>query len=124
VGRAHRRVCFLRSEGRFDEAHRIEGTELAAAIAEARAVFASDPDTDLKLKGLMDESEERVAEAIAYAEILVPKLAERLNGYRPALPPEAADRTRRSPGREPSGELRGIADFIDEMQAQEHSGAH
>jgi hypothetical protein len=70
----------------------------------------------------MEQGEERVAEAVAYAEILVPMLAERLTGFSPASPPLAGNRPQRTPRMIAPSESLGIADFIDEMLAQDRAG--
>jgi hypothetical protein len=121
VGRAHRHVCFLRSEGRSLEAQRVEETELAPAIAEAREAYPDDTNLDTRLGEMMQEGEERVAEAVAYAEILVPMLAERLKYA--AVGTAASVRPQKITRRESPKEPHDIADFIDEMLAQQLSGA-
>jgi len=116
VGRIFRHVCFLRSEGLGSEAKKIEETELAEAAAEA---CAADADGGTQLRAFYAEEEERVAEAIAFAEILVPALSERLSipGPAKARPAVAAPRAK---GR-PAGGEPGIADYIDEMLAQDRA---
>ena len=71
---------------------------------------------------VMDRStrreQERVAEAVAFAEVLVPALSGHcLPGAGAAKP--AAPAPRRAA--KPRGTNRGIADFIDEMLAQERA---
>jgi hypothetical protein len=124
VGRVHRRICFLRLEGREAEAREIEGTELGPAVIEARKTSESDMEADAVLRALTSEDEERVAEAIAFAEVLVPMLSERLSLHSPST--GVATRSAREK-RPPTGDpdkARGIADFIDEMLAQEHAASH
>jgi hypothetical protein len=121
VGRAHRHVCFLKSEGRLAEAQLVEDRELAPAIAQVREAYPEDPELDLRLGELMREGEERVAEAVAYAEILVPMLAERLRGA--AADPAPSPRPQKLTRREAPKESHDIADFIDEMLEQQLSGA-
>ena len=122
MGRIYRRICLLRSEGRGPEAQRIEDTELAAAAAQARGDTDSGPESDERMKALLAGERERVAAAVALAEVLAPMLSERLAALAPA---RAAAETpgRERPGASPSGEARGIADFIDEMLAQERAEA-
>jgi hypothetical protein len=118
VGRTYRRICFLRSEGLTREAQRVETNEFAEAAARARGLSASEPEADSLLRGLMAEEEERVAGAIAFAEVLVPLLARRLSAHSPAPFPHAASPALgTAAGRE--GGTRDVADFIDEMLAQE-----
>jgi hypothetical protein len=119
VGRIYRRICFLRSEGLREEAQRIEDGEFAEAAARARDACASREEAEAHLRALKSEEKERVAGAVAFAEVLVPMLASKLpqaaaaHGHAPA--PE-----RRKP-RAASGEARGIADFIDDMLDQDRS---
>lgn len=123
VGRIYRRICFLRSEGLVSEAARLEENELAQATARAREAAPSLDEGNSLLKRLLSEEEGRVAEAIAFAEILVPMLAKRLSLMAPA-PRVSAAPVPVTPAREPrrgQDENRGIADFIDDMLAQEHS---
>jgi hypothetical protein len=90
VGRLYRRICFLRSEGLSCEARLLQETEFAEAVAKARGLFSSGPEADSLLGELMAEEEERVREAVAFAEVLVPILARRLPVPPPAQPARAA----------------------------------
>jgi hypothetical protein len=114
-------MCFLRSEGLVLEAQVIEQTEFADAAAKARGACESESDADSILKALLADEEGRVADAIAFAEVLVPMLAKRLSALVPAPRVSAASITAREkkPGHD---ENRGIADFIDDMLAQERTG--
>jgi len=125
VGRIYRRVCFLRFEGLGQEASRIEFTELKEAVDAARKACASGLEADSILKSLFEEEGERVAEAMAFAEVLVPMLADRipaLQAERTRVPARASVVPRMS--REPLGETPSVADFIDGMLEQERPGAH
>ena len=110
----------MRSEGLRDEAQRIEDGEFAEAAARARDACASGEEAELILRTLQTEERERVAGAVAFAEVLVPMLAAKLpraaaaSSYAPA--PE-----RRKP-RAAGSDARGIADFIDDMLEQDRSG--
>jgi hypothetical protein len=119
VGRVYRRICFLRLEGRAGEAQVVEETEFAEAAAKARGTAGDAFEADSILKGIRAEEEERVAGAIAFAEVLVPMLERRVPALAPA--PAAAPAPRRAPP-PATGESRGIADFIDDMLAQERAG--
>ena len=78
VGRIYRRICFLRSEGLTSEAEVLVQNDLAAAAARAKEGAESPVEADSLLKRLLAEEEARVAEAIAFAEVLVPMLAKHL----------------------------------------------
>ena len=121
VGRVYRRICFLRSEGLAREARRVEANEFAEAAARARGLAASEPEADSLLRGLMAEEEERVAGAIAFAEVLVPLLARRLSAHAPAPFPHAASPEPGTAAAGRAGGTRDVADFIDEMLAQDRS---
>jgi hypothetical protein len=130
-----RRVCVLRSTGAFVAADRIVADELPRAVAALRETVTI---TDAELQALYAAEEERVADARALAEILLPMLSEAparrtrspfaavesvkaeaagttdLVAASSALP----DPIRSSPTTAP---LPGIADFIDEMLTQDRS---
>jgi hypothetical protein len=119
VGRLFRTICFLRAEGLPGEAERIEQTEFAEATARARRGASSEFEAESVLQALLTEEKERVANAIAFAEILVPKLAERLAAA--AFPVRAAAHVVKKVRAEVPAVARDIADFIDEMLSQDRS---
>jgi hypothetical protein len=119
VGRLFRTICFLRAEGLPDEAERIEQTEFAQATERARQGAGSEFEAESVLQALLTEEKERVANAIAFAEILVPKLAERLGAA--AVPARAAAHVVKKVRTQVPAVARDIADFIDEMLAQDRS---
>jgi hypothetical protein len=114
----YRRICFLRSEGLPDEAQVIQETEFAEAAARARSLLSPGSGADSLLRELMAEEEERVAQAVAFAEVLVPMLARRLP-LRPSAPPHAGPPEARARAQVGPGAARGVADFIDDMLAQD-----
>jgi len=117
MGRIYRRVCFLRSEGRAVDARQLAETELAQAKEEILA--SGDPQARSRLDAFFSEEEERVAGAIACVELLMPELSDRIAALKPD--PAAAPPARRpAPPANPGAE-RGIADFIDEMLAQDRA---
>lgn len=121
VGRVFRRICFLRFEGLAGEAQSIEENEFAEATARALGASGSGPEAESILRTVLTEERERVSQAIAFAEVLVPLLAKRLAG----LPGDAAALAEPAPRREKARAFdpdRGIADFIDDMLAQERTG--
>jgi hypothetical protein len=119
VGRLYRRICFLRSEGLSAEARILQETEFVEAAARAKGLFSSGPEADSLLGELMAEEEERVAEAVAFAEVLVPILARRLPVPPPAKAAPAAAPAPRARARGGPAETPTIADFIDDMLAQD-----
>jgi hypothetical protein len=120
MGQIYRRVCFLRSEGRAVEAKKLQDTELAAA--EAEAIRVGGPEADSKMKVFFAEEEERVADAIAFTELLLPELADRIAAMKPEFI-ATPSRPRASVTRTADAD-HGIADFIDEMLEQERAGSY
>jgi hypothetical protein len=121
VGQIYRRICLLRWEGLTFEAKRMEETELAAAAAGVRGSSENEADADARLREFYAEEEERVAEAIACAEVLVPRLSKLVSA--PTQSPLAFIPISKTPKTETNGEEHSIADFIDEMLAQDHGGS-
>jgi hypothetical protein len=119
VGRIFRRICFLRAEGLAGEAERLELTEFAEAAATARKGSTTEFEAESILQKLLTEEKGRVADAIAFAEILVPMLAERLAAG--AGPVRAAAHVVKKPRVEVRAASRDIADFIDDMLTQDKS---
>jgi hypothetical protein len=112
----YRKVCILRAEGRVPEAQLLE--DGAFAEASSRLGTDADPSVGATLRSIMAAEESRVADAVVLSGILAPMLASRLS--LPAAAPLAAPK--RAPVPTAPGQ-RGIADFIDEMLAQERAGA-
>ncbi|HVW22261.1 MAG TPA: hypothetical protein VHC86_13695 [Opitutaceae bacterium] len=107
----------MRLNGRGTEADRLHSGEFSAAVEALRADSADDPDFSSQLEAQLAAEEERAADAVALAEVLLPMLAEPLGrasqpSGRPAPRPAAAAGPRETPG---------IADFIDEMLAHERA---
>jgi hypothetical protein len=106
------------------EAQVVEENEFARATARARDSFESPSEAESLLKTLLAAEEARVAEAIAFAEILVPMLVKRLSHLAPAPRVSAAAAFATRERKPVQDENHGIADFIDDMLAQERKGAH
>lgn len=133
VQSVYRRVCVLRFAGKTDEAEKLEATSLTQAVGTLRD---SSTVTPAQLDALFAAEEERVADARALAEILLPMLLESsfalpVAASRPVTSPIAsAARPSPSPAEatsdekplpDNSGTLPGIADFIDEMLSQDRA---
>jgi hypothetical protein len=124
VGRIYRRICFLRFEGRGAEATQIELTELKEAVDAARRESPSGPEADSILKRLLEEEGERVADAVAFAEAIMPYLPDHLAAARPAVSPSASGAPMlQKAGPRPAGDPRTVADFIEDMLAQDRPRA-
>jgi hypothetical protein len=119
VGRIFRRICFLRAEGLTSEALRVEESEFVPAAARARSGAGSEFESESILQALLTEEKGRVCDAIAFAEILVPMLAERLAAT--AGPIRAAAHVPKKMKAESPAAARDIADFIDDMLRQDKS---
>jgi hypothetical protein len=119
----YRRICFLRLEGLAGEAQLVQDAEFAEAAARARDLFSSESEADALLKELMGEEEERVSQAVAMAEVLVPMLARRLSIQATAPAPRPPAPAPRTHAPERTAGTRGVADFIDEMLEQERLAA-
>jgi hypothetical protein len=124
VARVCRRVCVLRERGQNEEAERLRAGELMTLLAAIRTPGDSDSATTDRLNALFATEAERVANAAVLAEMLLPMLAEQLRppAITAAAPQEipmavvmAPVVTRPKPPRPAS-----IADFIDDMIAQEN----
>lgn len=121
MGEVYRRICLLRLEGRDADARRILDSEFAEAETAARGACNGDPDADQSLKAYLASEGERVAQAVAFAEVLVPELSKRLSVRGDARPQAAA--TARKPRASALGEAPAVADFIEEMLAQERAAS-
>ena len=119
----------LRERGHNEEAERLRAGELMAMLATVRAPDESDATVTERLNALFAVEAERVANAAVLAEILVPMISEQL---RPAISTGVAAPGVPQPGvpvapltsvtvapRPAAPRPASIADFIDDMIAQE-----
>lgn len=113
-----RRVLVLREQGQAELADRLEGGELAAAVAAAREDGEAGGLSEEELRTIFTTESERVANAVVLAELLVPLLA----GLVPAaVAPVPAAPAVRSPS-VAAGTPPTITDLLDAMLAYERSG--
>ncbi len=119
IARLYRTVCLLRARGRVHEAAQLETGELTDALEIARR-SETDADLDVRLSTLFATEEERVATAVAIAEVLTPLLAERLQLRETA---SERDPVRPPLATRPNGTMPNIADFIDQMLERESRAA-
>lgn len=116
-----RRACILRATGSESDAAALETTGLAAALESLRETCADSAKWDARVRALRQREEERVADAMVLADILLPRLQNALQPSvgsaraRPTSGPTSFSSPR--PAR-PRNAPREIADFIDEMIAQ------
>jgi hypothetical protein len=124
VARVCRRVCLLRERGQNEEAERIRAGELMPLVAAVRSPGDSEAATTDRLNALFAIEAERVANAAVLAEILLPMIAEQVRS--PAstapTPPEIPIPVvlTPAPARPKQPRPASIADFIDDMIAQEN----
>jgi hypothetical protein len=121
VARVCRRVCILRERGQHEEAERLRAGSLLDMVSKLRTSIDSETTVTERLDAIFAVEVERVANAAALAEILVPLLAEQLRplagapSLAPTPVPEISRPAKPAAPRTPAS----IADFIDDMIAQE-----
>ena len=129
IARVCRRICVLWERGDSAAAERVRATDLARAIETLRAESGdSDEAIQKRLDAIMVIEEERVANAAVLAELLAPMLG----GSTPASfaaaaihPPATLAHELPVTGSAPERPRPvNIADFIDEMLAQERAEPH
>src|SRR5687768_1981164 len=125
IARVCRRVCMLRERGHAEDAERLRAGELMAMVAALRTPAETDAAVSERLNAIFAVEAERVANAAVLAELLLPTLVEKLQLpsrphtvlESPVTPISAAPP---APVEKPAApRAASIADFIDEMIAQE-----
>lgn len=125
IARVCRRICVLRERGQADEAERLRAGELMEMLATVRTADESEIATTERLNGIFATEAERVANAAVLAEMLLPMIADQLrtmvgsltaSSAAPAPAPSVAAPRVEKPA---TPRATSIADFIDEMIAQE-----
>lgn len=121
VARVCRRICVLRSIDRYVEAEELHSTELMSLLSALRP----NAEAETRVQAIFAAEEKRVADAQALAEVLAPLVAELLRAAPLSIPAPASApaATPVSPAPTDSRPTRAtapsIADFIDDMIAQE-----
>ena len=129
IARVCRRVCVLRERGRAEEAERLRANELMPMVLAVRMPTDTDASVTERLNSIFAIEAERVANASVLAELLVPILAEKLQ---PSATSSAPNVSAAAPlvtpasnaAKPPAPRPASIADFIDEMIAQEKPPVH
>jgi hypothetical protein len=124
VARLCRRVCVLRAQGRLDEAGNLHTQSIGPLIAALQAGREPTVSVEERLAATMAAESRRVADAALLAELLAPMLGVRAGITTPASPvvgtaaalPDVRDF---APPSTPARPVASIADFLDEMLAQE-----
>jgi hypothetical protein len=119
LGEIYRRICSLRAQGRPADARALEEGDFATALAAIRVDAGPGPETEERVQTVLAAEEDRVADAGALAELLLPLLAQHLRNAPIAEAPPAA-RARPVKTSAPH-EAPSVADFIDDMLAQERA---
>ena len=126
VARLCRRICVLREQAKPAEAETLQRQELEPLLENLRSAGDTPLTLDARLAATMAEESDRVANATLLAELLAPMLGARAGAnepktsvvaLRPAPPLEA--RANAAPLPKPVRTAASIADFLDEMIAQE-----
>ena len=122
ITRAMRQICLLQETGRNDEASRLGPMLLDPLIKTFRDAHGIGALPDDRLQNLLVCEQERVGNAAALGELLIPLLMERLRAapevIRPERSPASQSRPTGTPPRCPSA-APDIADLLDGMLAQE-----
>jgi len=126
VTRLCRRLCVLREQARTAEAETLQRLELEPLLETMRSGGDTLLTLDARLAATMAEESDRVANATLLAELLAPMLGLRTGADEPktsiaALRPAASPvaRANAAPSPKPARAAASIADFLDEMIAQE-----
>lgn len=121
MGCVCRRICVLRSTGRYVEAADLHSAELTSLLAALPATA----DAESRVQAIFAAEEKRVADAQALAEVLAPLVADLLRAT-PLLSSSSAPLQSVAPDALVTPDPRpvratapSIADFIDDMIAQE-----
>ena len=128
VARLVRRVCVLRERGETDEAENLHNGALASLLASLRQTSDDPASVEQRIEAIYVIEQERVANASALAELLLPLLTDSAPLFgalseppmtaMPSPPPTAAyEAEPAKPARRPGD----IADFLDDMIAQERA---
>jgi hypothetical protein len=121
-----RRVCVLRERGQHGEAEQLRTTSLAELVAALKSPAETDATITARLETIFAAETERVANAMVLADLLVPRLTEQLRSFAPlpGMTPAAVNAAAPAmPPPKPAparAATISIADFIDDMIAQEN----
>jgi hypothetical protein len=124
-----RRICLLREQGLTDEAARLEQEDLAVAVRGLRQEQLGEILPESVLREMFTCEEQRVANAVALTELLLPKLLEGLAertppGGRVSVPRPAQAVPLSSVSRAPAAGSPLIPDLLDAMLAAEFTNRH
>lgn len=129
VARLVRRVCVLRERGEMDAAENLRTGALASLITSLKHAADVPASVDHRIEAIYVTEQERVANASALAELLLPLLTDSapLFGTLAEAKPQAAAMHSPPPGiptpppAKPVRRPGDIADFLDDMIAQERA---
>ena len=125
VARLCRRICLLEERGERGAAEQLRAGALAEALLALRPAGGEPDETvGLRLATILAAEQERVANAVVLAELMAPLLREQARagaaGVAPPVAPGDPNAPTSSPIRSAArASPATIADFIDEMLAQE-----
>ena len=121
ITRLMRRICLLREQGDAGQAAHLHEHDLAAAVRELRADHGAEAVSEDELRALFAAEEQRVAEAVVLAELLIPQLV----GDRPPVPAKSIPAPAAPPRPLAPAAAAGspaIPDLLDAMLAAERTG--
>lgn len=114
-----RRICLLMEQGDENEAVRLERTQLAEAVRQYRHDHGPEALSEPRLAEMFVTEQQRAADAVALAELLIPQLAARSEARR-GLGAPAATGTSVAPGRAATPPVAtSIPAFLDAMLADD-----
>lgn len=118
LGEIYRRICSLRTQGRETDALALEQGGFVAALKAVRVHSTPGPETEERLQTVLAAEESRVADADALADLLMPLLVKHLRNAPLAAAPVPQSRPAKTSA---AAEAPSVADFIDDMLAQERA---
>jgi hypothetical protein len=131
IARVIRRICLLRERGDEAGAQRLHNLELGNAVRDFRLAYGPAALTESELRALHAREEQRIADAVVLAEILIPQLTMRRAPSGTCIAPTTPDSNAPPPApppppppvspRPPASGSPGIPDLLDAMFAAERA---
>jgi hypothetical protein len=116
IARVLRRICLLREQGDAAEAQRLRETELGNAVRDFRLKHGAESLSESELRALEQREEQRIADAVVLAELLIPQLVAARTMAAPAP-------ARREPDRHPAAAVISFPDNVSVAPRAPASGS-